>query len=210
MHRTRGLVDDTVPPCRPPLSRRMGGNGWCLARVVRARSRLTSLRYRRTMKHTLAAFVLVWVGGSSGCGDSCDAPDKPEYSCQPVAPGTPGSCSGPMFDGTTYDQDMAFPMGCEVRLPTCVEAFPITCRPARATHPEPSTRGAVRSKDPITGGVDARAPCPRRPPARRSPCRRHWHRARSPEAPVCLPRRRGWSPSRSPSPSPSRRRRRAR
>lgn len=69
----------------------------------------------------------LWILGSSGCANffsDCDAPDKPEYSCEPVAPGTPGSCGGPRFDNKAYDEDLAFPRGCEVRLPMCVDAHP--------------------------------------------------------------------------------------
>ena len=62
----------------------------------------------------------------TGCdGNRCDHPDKTEYSCEPVAPGTPNSCAGgPSFPEMSYDPDKVFPTGCTVRLPECLEAFP--------------------------------------------------------------------------------------
>lgn len=75
-------------------------------------------------ERVLAVMGVVWLAGAGGCGNACDHPDEQEYSCEPVAPGTPNSCGGPTFDGMAYDQDKAFPKDCTVRLPMCVSAYP--------------------------------------------------------------------------------------
>lgn len=72
----------------------------------------------------LLTLITLWLAVASGCNNQCGHPDEPEYSCEPVAPGTPNSCGGPVFNDMKYDQDKAFPSGCSVSLPMCVEAFP--------------------------------------------------------------------------------------
>lgn len=67
----------------------------------------------------------LWVVALSGCDDNtCGHPDEVEYTCAPVAPGTPNTCGPATFRDMTYGDGMAFPEGCEMRLPMCVETFP--------------------------------------------------------------------------------------
>lgn len=69
--------------------------------------------------------TFVWLVALNGCDDNaCGHPDQVEYSCMPVAPGTPGTCGPLEFRGMTYGEGMAFPDGCRISLPMCVEAFP--------------------------------------------------------------------------------------
>lgn len=71
----------------------------------------------------VALCALVALSCRAACDELlCGPPEEPEYSCTPVAPGTPDTCGGPIFEGEKYDQDKAFPIGCTVRLPTCVSA----------------------------------------------------------------------------------------
>lgn len=72
----------------------------------------------------LTVCALLSSGVATGCGDTCDAPEEPEYDCTPAVSGTANTCGGPMWNGVTYDQDKVFPVGCTVRLPACVGAYP--------------------------------------------------------------------------------------
>jgi hypothetical protein len=76
------------------------------------------------------AVVLAMAGatGGLGCGVECPAPDKAIYSCQStmVAPGAQGCVGGAQMTsgGGVSDPDKVFPVGCMVRLPYCLGAYP--------------------------------------------------------------------------------------
>jgi hypothetical protein len=61
----------------------------------------------------------------SGCDElTCGPPEEAEFTCEPVAAGTANTCGAIRFKGTTYGEGNAFPLGCRVRLPECVDAYP--------------------------------------------------------------------------------------
>jgi len=58
----------------------------------------------------------------------CTPPDEVEISCEPLpADSTEEGCSGRAYGGTPVpggDEDTVYPIGCEVRYPECLAAFP--------------------------------------------------------------------------------------
>lgn len=81
----------------------------------------------------------MWLGvlcsavvGLAACGNdsSCGAPSQTEYSCQPLAQGSAGGCTGgPKFQTLPQpDPDKTFPLGCTATLPLCsTYRSPQTC-----------------------------------------------------------------------------------
>jgi hypothetical protein len=90
------------------------------------------------MRIAIAALAaLGLVAGLSGCfitGDTCDHPDQQEISCEPLpATSTAPGCVGRPADGAggpASHLDDRYPVGCKVRDPVCLVAYPadvMTC-----------------------------------------------------------------------------------
>jgi hypothetical protein len=81
---------------------------------------------------TMTRAVVLAVAGAAGlligCGVDCPAPEKALYSCQPMSvhSGAQGCVGGAQMtsDGGISDPDEVFPVGCMVRLPYCLGAYP--------------------------------------------------------------------------------------
>lgn len=61
-------------------------------------------------------------------GGTCSPPDEVEVSCEPLpADSAETGCSGRAYGGTPVpggDEDTVYPVGCEVRYPFCLDAYP--------------------------------------------------------------------------------------
>lgn len=71
----------------------------------------------------LVLLLLLVLPGCASLFSDCDPPDEPVYACEPIPAGQPGCQGGPSIGGER-DLDKTFPVGCEVRLPFCVESHP--------------------------------------------------------------------------------------
>jgi hypothetical protein len=91
----------------------------------------------------LICLVLVIPVLSAGCGDddsepvdaftdaaTCMPPAEVEVSCEPLPEGTTEEgCSGRALNGASVpggDEETVWPVGCEVRYPYCLDAYPMS------------------------------------------------------------------------------------